>query len=217
VSRLQPECVPTTPAKSRYTNSTADCFLDAIGAERIPDPTTAGDFCRRFSPHHIQRLQEAFDEVRWDVWKEQDEAFFAQATIDMDGTIVQTTGQTEVGMDISNRRCDQENVLAQLSQCRALHAPVDNLESNWAFMVMTALSWSLKAWIALSIPVTGRWAVKHQQERRIVLRMEFKRFVEQFIRLPAPVIRSGRQMTIRLLSWTESLEIFNRWLCFALE
>lgn len=136
-------------------------FLDAIGAERIPDPTTAGDFCRRFSAYHIQRLQEAFDEVRLNVWKEQDQAFFAQATIDMDGTIVQTTGQCKAGMDIcykgmwgyhplvltlaetgevlrlvnrsGNQRCDQENILAQLNQCRAWHAPVDNLESNWAF------------------------------------------------------------------------------------
>lgn len=201
-------------------------FLDAIGAERIPDPTTAGNFCRRFSAYHIQRLQEAFDEVRLNVWKEQDQAFFAQATIDMDGTIVQTTGQCKAGMDIcykgmwgyhplvltlaetgevlrlvnrsGNQRCDQENILAQLNQCRALHAPVDNLESNWAFMVMTSLSWSLKAWIALSIPVTGRWANKHKQERNVVLRMEFKNFIEQFVRLPAQVIRSGRQITIRL-------------------
>ena len=66
----------------------------------------------------------------------------------------------------SNARCDQENILAQLNQCRALHAPVDNLESNWAFMVMTALSWSLKAWIGLSVPVDGRWREQHTKERR---------------------------------------------------
>jgi hypothetical protein len=57
----------------------------------------------------------------------------------------------------SNARCDQENILAQLNPCRALHVPLNSLESNWAFMVMTALSWSLKAWIGLSIPVDGRW------------------------------------------------------------
>jgi hypothetical protein len=117
----------------------------------------------------------------------------------------------------SNARCDQENVLAQLNQCRALHAPVDNLESNWAFMVMTALSWSLKAWIGLSVPVDGRWREKQERERRQVIRMEFKRFVEQFVRLPAQVIRSGRRLTVRLLSWNESLHVFNRWLRFALE
>jgi hypothetical protein len=117
----------------------------------------------------------------------------------------------------SNHRCDQENLMAQLNQCRALHAPVDNLESNWAFMVMTALSWSLKAWIGLSIPVSGRWQEKHKHERRTVIRWEFKNFVNQFVRLPAQVIRSSRQLTIRLLGWTESLNIFNRWLSVALE
>lgn len=393
-------------------------FLDALGAERIPDPTTAGDFCRRFSISHINRLQDAFDKVRLDVWKQQDEAFFDQATIEMDGTIVETTGQCKSGMDMSfkgiwgyhplvlslaetgevlrlvnrsgnrtsqdgaaaqadhainvcrsagfrrivlrgdtaftqtvhldrwhndgvkfvfgmkaygglveiaeniaeaswkqlprppkynpktpnrvrpdnvkaervkargytnkrltnewvtevkyrptdcknsyrliivckelevteqgrlfddckyffyltneskkdlstnavvfssNHRCDQENLIAQLNQCRALHAPVDSLESNWAFMVMTALSWSLKAWIGLSIPVSGRWKELHEQERRLVIRMEFKKFVNQFVRLPAQVIRSGRRLTIRLLGWTESLSVFNRWLSIALE
>jgi hypothetical protein len=117
----------------------------------------------------------------------------------------------------SNARCDQENIVAQLNQCRALHAPVDNLESNWAFMVMTALSWSLKSWIGLSIPVSPRWKDKHQQERRAVQRMEFKRFTHHFVRLPAQIIRGGRQLTVRLLGWNESLESFNRWLRVALE
>ena len=107
--------------------------------------------------------------------------------------------------------------MAQLNQCRALHAPVDNLESNWAFMVMTSLSWNLKSWIGLSIPVSGRWKEKHKQERRYVLRMEFKRFIDQFARLPAQIIRSGRQLTVRLLGWNESLDVFNRWLHVALE
>ena len=35
---------------------------------------------------------------------------------------------------------------------RALQAPVDNLVSNWAYMVMTALAWNLKAWLALQLP-----------------------------------------------------------------
>jgi hypothetical protein len=393
-------------------------FLDSIGAERIPDPTTAGDFCRRFTPAHINRLQDALDEVRLDVWKQQDESFFKQATIEMDGTLVETTGQCKQGMDISykgiwgyhplvltlaetgevlrlvnrsgnrpsqegaaseadqaialcrragfrrivlrgdtaftqtihldrwdtagvkflfgmkaygglvkiaenvpskdwkrlrrspkydphtpdrtrpekikeqvvsergydnkrlaaewvtevlyrptdckktfrlviirkelevtkqgrlfddcvyffyltnessrelstseivyasNDRCDQENILAQLNQCRALHAPVDSLESNWAFMVMTALSWSLKAWIGLSVPIDGRWRETHEHERRRVIRMEFKRFIDQFVRLPAQIIRGGRQLIVRLLGWNESLHTFNRWLRVALE
>ena len=53
----------------------------------------------------------------------------------------------------ANDRCQQENILAQLlGGCRALRAPLDNLHSNWAYMVMTALAWNLKAWWALQLP-----------------------------------------------------------------
>jgi hypothetical protein len=65
--------------------------------------------------------------------------------------------------------------------------------------------------------VSGRWKEKHQQERRLVIRMEFKKFINQFVRIPAQVIRSSRQLTMRLLGWTESLDVFNRWLSVALE
>ena len=49
----------------------------------------------------------------------------------------------------ANDRCDQENLIAQLkSGVRALTAPVDDLVSNWAYMVMASLAWSLKAWMS---------------------------------------------------------------------
>src|SRR5207248_573202 len=69
-----------------------EVFLKALGARRIPDPTTAGDFCRRFDPASVHTLLDTFDDVRLRVWAQQPEAFFAQATIDMDGTLVGTTG-----------------------------------------------------------------------------------------------------------------------------
>lgn len=400
------------------TRRSDEQYLECIGAERIPDPTTAGDFCRRFDEQRIGDLHAAIDEVRLRVWKLQGPDFFEQAVIDMDGTIVGTTGECKAGMDLgykniwgyhplllslagtgevlrvvnrggnsnsardaavqvdemiglcreagfreillrgdtaftqtkeldrwdadgirfvfgmpehknhaaiaentpaeewkplprkprrdpstpnrsrrknvkrqiveqrgyknrrlaseeftevsysptkcrktyrlvilrknvnvteqgrlfeeyryfyylsnlpkdecsaeeviyhSNQRCNQENVIAQLNQCRALHAPVDSLESNWAYMVMTSLAWTLKAWIGLSIPVDGRWRKKHEQERERVIRMEHRTFVDQFIRLPAQVVRGARRLTVRLLSVSESLEVFNRWLRFALE
>lgn len=394
-----------------------ESFLNALGTDRIPDPTTAGDFCRRFKVSDIDALQDAVDEVRLDVWKSQGAEFFEEATIEMDGTIVETTGQCKAGMDVSykgiwgyhplvltlaetgevlriknrsgnrpshegaaaetdraialcrragfrkitlrgdtaftqttqldrwdddeiefifgiskmnhlkaladdipnenwkvlerlsryerrgpararpenvketvverrgyanirlegelvseiryrpeacdrdyrlviicknlrrndkqgrffddyeyffyltnkwgipvekvvygsNDRCNQENILAQLNQARALHAPVDTLESNWAYMVMAAQAWNLKAWIGLSIPVSGRWRDRHQAERTVVVRMEFKKFVEHFVRLPCQVVQGGRRILIRLLSWNEHLDIFNRWLGMALE
>jgi hypothetical protein len=44
-------------------------YLDAIGADSIPDPTTAGDFCRRFGQADIDALLLAINETRLNVWK----------------------------------------------------------------------------------------------------------------------------------------------------
>jgi len=76
-------------------------MLDALGTERIPDPTTAGDFCRRYSEQDVQTLMNIINEIRLRVWGKQPEAFFDQAIIDADGTIAETTGQCKQGMDIS--------------------------------------------------------------------------------------------------------------------
>jgi len=76
-------------------------YLDAVGAERIPDSTTAGDFCRRFSADQVETLQEIINEIRLKVWVQQDPAFFKEAIIDADGTIAPTTGECKDGMDIS--------------------------------------------------------------------------------------------------------------------
>ena len=76
-------------------------YLDALGARRIPDPTTAGDFCRRFTVAHINTLQDVYDEVRLGVWRHQPASFFNRAILDADGTLVPTTGQCKAGMDIA--------------------------------------------------------------------------------------------------------------------
>ena len=78
-----------------------EVFLDALGTQRIPDPTTAGDFCRRFGEGSIRCLMEAIDEARRKVWARQPKQFFQRATIDLDGTLVVTTGECKEGMDIS--------------------------------------------------------------------------------------------------------------------
>ncbi len=78
-----------------------EAFLNALGARRIPDPTTAGDFTRRFNEQDIRNLQEAFHETRLRVWAAQPKSFLAQATIEMDGTLVGTTGSCKQGMDIA--------------------------------------------------------------------------------------------------------------------
>jgi hypothetical protein len=78
-----------------------EVYLDAVGTERIPDPTTAGDFCRRFSAAHIEILQDIINKIRLTVWRQQEPEFFTEAVIDADGTIAETTGQCKEGMDIS--------------------------------------------------------------------------------------------------------------------
>lgn len=77
-------------------------FLDGLGIESLPDPTTAGDFCRRFDPASIVALQEAVNRARRTVWQRQPDSFFAQpAVIDADASILPTGAQTKQGMDIS--------------------------------------------------------------------------------------------------------------------
>jgi hypothetical protein len=387
-------------------------FLDALGAERIPDPTTAGDFCRRFTPTDILTLQDIFDDARIAVWKHQPASFFDQAILDADGTLIPTTGQCKRGMDIAydgtwgyhalvislantretlrilnrsgnrpshegaadaldaalrtcllggfrkvllrgdtdfsqtehldrwdalgfvsfifgydartnledkarelpenawqkltrppryqavtglrhkpanvkdrivrergyetlrlnseevaefryrphacskeyrmivvrkniskekgeimlddeirylfyitndwtsaahdivfsaNDRCHQENLLQQLKNgMHALKAPVDNLESNWAYMVITSLAWNLKAWAALRLPETGRWAKKHRAEKSWLLRLEFKAFVHAFIAIPCQIVFQARRVICRVLSYQPHLPIFFR-------
>ena len=80
-----------------------EAYLNAVGAMRIPDPTTAGDFCRRFDAGSIDRLQEVFNETRVKVWKQQPDEFFAEACIDGDGTMVTTSGECKQGMDINHK------------------------------------------------------------------------------------------------------------------
>ena len=77
-----------------------------------------------------------FDEIRWRFY----------LTNDREGTRRDLVFK-------ANDRCDQEDLIAQLKGgAPALRAAVDNLVSNWADMVMTALAWNLQAWLALSVP-----------------------------------------------------------------
>jgi hypothetical protein len=59
-----------------------EAYLDALGAVSIPDPTTAGDFCRRFRGADVEVLMDLVNRTRLKVWKEQPEAFFEEANSD---------------------------------------------------------------------------------------------------------------------------------------
>ena len=388
-----------------------EVYLDALGAERIPDPTTAGDFCRRFDEDDVLQLMEIFNQSRLRVWKLQPEAFFDEAFIDADGTLAPTDGWCKQGVDIAydgtwgyhplvvslantaeplylvnrsgnrpshehahvyldkaaelcrqagfrkitfrgdtdfsqtkyldrwdqeghrflfgiaampnlvalaeglstrglhragtsasvldqdgasaarerhkqrivserqfatlkllgeevaefayrpvacektyrvivlrkklvvekgqmwlfepdryffyitndwttpaseivfcaNDRCDQENLNAQLKGgVKALSMPVGDLVSNWAYMVMASLAWSLKAWSALVLPESGRWSEKYRSEKRSLLRMEFRTFCVSMIQVPCQIVRSAGRLVYRLLSWNPWQGVFLR-------
>lgn len=388
-----------------------EVYLDALGTQRIPDPTTAGDFCRRFDEPAIEALQTAINETRVRVWRTQPPAFFDEAIIDADGTLAETTGQCKEGMDIAytgvwgyhplvvslantqeplflvnrsgnrpssegaakrfdqahalcreagfqritfrgdtdfsqtshvdrwdrggvrfvfgydaranvireadalparawtplvrrppyavqtaprqrpvnvkeativerefknlrlkaeavaefpyqptacakayrmvvvrknisveqgdqrlfdeiryffyltndhataaagivffaNDRCNQENLIDQLKHgVGAMRMPVDTRLSNWAYMVMAALAWTLKAWFALRLPTTGRWAARYAVEKAAVVRMEFKAFLHAFMLCPVQVVRTSRRLVFRLLAWNPWQAVFLR-------
>ena len=112
---------------------------------------------------------------------------------------------------LANDRCNQENLIDQLKHgVGATRMPVDTLLSNWAYMVMTALAWTLKAWFALRLPETGRWAARYAAEKAAVLRMEFKAFLQAFMLIPVQVVRSSRRLVFRLLAWNPWQAVFLR-------
>jgi hypothetical protein len=103
---------------------------------------------------------------------------------------------------LANDRCDQENLIGQLkSAVHALTTPVDDLVSNWAYMVMASLAWSLKAWSALLLPVSPRHARKHESEKQKLLRMEFTTFCAAMIQMPCQLVRKAGRLVYRLMSW----------------
>jgi hypothetical protein len=107
----------------------------------------------------------------------------------------------EAIVSLANGRCDQENVIAQLKNgVNAMRMPVDDLASNWAYMVMAALAWNLKAWYGLLVP---------DRERGLELvRMEFRRFLHAIILLPVQILRAGRRIVYRLLGYNGWLKDF---------
>lgn len=101
----------------------------------------------------------------------------------------------------ANDRCNQENVIGQLKGgVNALRMPSDGLVSNWAYMVIAALAWNLKAWYGL---VTTTRSVG-----RDILRMEFKRFLTNFVQIPCQIVLTGRRLVYRILSHNKYLETF---------
>jgi len=103
----------------------------------------------------------------------------------------------------NNARCHQENLIEQLKNgVRATRMPVREFNGNWAYLVIGALAWNLKAWSGLLLP--------ERFGARSIVRMEFRRFLNEIILLPTQILRTGRRLIFRLLA-------INRWVPLLLE
>jgi hypothetical protein len=79
-----------------------ETFMDGLGVERIPDPTTAGDFTRRFCEEDVVELMEAINSKRPKLWKKRlNNAERKEALVDVDGTHALTLGECKEGIGLS--------------------------------------------------------------------------------------------------------------------
>lgn len=115
--------------------------------------------------------------------------------------ITNRTDQAAKIVGLANGRCDQENVIEQMKNgVNAMRMPVNDLLSNWAYMVMAALAWNLKAWYGLLVP---------NRERGLALvKMEFRRFLHAVVLLPCQIVRTARRVVYRILSYNDWLKDF---------
>jgi Transposase DDE domain group 1 len=103
----------------------------------------------------------------------------------------------------ANDRCNQENLIEQLKNgVKAMRVPLNTLNANWAYLVIGALAWSIKVWLALLQP--------RQEHRQALLSMEFKQFLQQWLLLACQIIRSGRHMIYRILQYNEWVPVLLR-------
>lgn len=129
-----------------------------------------------------------FDDIRY--------FFYVTNETETDLTTEQVVGE-------ANDRCNQENLIEQLKNgVNALRVPVYDLVSNWAYMVIASLAWTLKAWFGLTL---ARGA-----DRVDILRLEFKAFLNAVILVPCQVIRTARQIVLRVMAYTDRIRLLFR-------
>ena len=106
-------------------------YMDAIGAGRIPDPTTAGDFLRRFEEEDIRKLMDVFNEANTIIWeKALNNENRKYCILDVDGKIQSTYGECKEGMDISYKGDWGFSTLAITEATTGAHLYVVNRPGN---------------------------------------------------------------------------------------
>ena len=99
-------------------------YLNGLGAQRIPDPTTAGDFTRRFTPEDTLALMEAIHASRQRVWQMRNEA----------GYIKGRTVAERFDYDYTNEEVEEiaQRAREVEAQVNELHLVANNNRSNYA-------------------------------------------------------------------------------------
>lgn len=133
----------------------SDAVCRLLGAVRVPDPTTAGDFLRRFeesrNPGSLAALRRAHDDVGRDVGRavRRRRGKLATATVDLDGHVKELYGVQKEGADFNYKRqwCYHPLLvsLAQTGECLALrNRPGNTRSSDGAAEVLDELLPQLK-------------------------------------------------------------------------
>lgn len=94
----------------------------------------------------------------------------------------------------NNARCHQENLIEQLKNgVHATRLPSHAFYANWAYMLIGALAWNIKNWYAMVLPI-------ERKQTEAILKMEFRRFLNELILIPAQILVRGRRLVYRLLA-----------------
>lgn len=157
--------------------------------------------CQR--PYRMVALRKLISEERGQLLLEVKTRYFFYITNDKELSAEQVVRE-------ANQRCNQENLVAQLKAAEALATPLNTLDANWAYMVITSLAWTLKQWFALMTPVSPRHRQQHEDDKARVVNMEFRTFLQRFMLVPAQILRSGRRLIHRILAWRPDLPFFFR-------
>ena len=162
--------------------------------EEIAEVAYRPSACRK--PYRLVILRKNLSVERGGNWLFDDWRYFFYITNDTSFSAEEVVWQ-------SNDRCDQENLIEQLKNgVGALRVPVYDLDSNWAYMVIASLAWSLKAWFGMTLP--------RKLDREDIVGMEFKRFVHAVMLVPCQVLRQSRRVVLRLLAYTSRARLLFR-------
>jgi len=113
-------------------------FLDALGTKRIPDPTTAGDFLRRFKDDDVIRLMDTTNIINQAVWQAKVKKKKTDAIVDIDDTIQKTYGEKKEGIARSYKGIWGFAPLIITEATTGMHLYVINRSGNKTFSTKVA-------------------------------------------------------------------------------